>query len=59
MSNYLRDMAAAYIEAAYFTDGDGEELGDAEFTTEFEKKHLQLSTKKETSVGSMVKSPRL
>ena len=37
MSNYLKDMAAAYIEAAYFTDGEGEELGDAEFTTEFER----------------------
>jgi hypothetical protein len=33
---YLQDMAAAYIEAAYFTDGEGEELGDAEFTPAFE-----------------------
>jgi hypothetical protein len=31
---YLQDMAAAYIEAAYFTDQ--EEGADAEFTREFE-----------------------
>jgi hypothetical protein len=30
---YLQDMAAAYIAAAYFTDG--EDLEDPEFTTEF------------------------
>ena len=32
---YLQDMAAAYIEAAYFTDGEGDEIFDPEFTTEF------------------------
>lgn len=32
---FLNDMAAAYIEAAYFTDGDGDELGDPELSTQF------------------------
>ena len=30
---FLQDMAAAYIEAAYFTDAD--DVEDAEFTTDF------------------------
>lgn len=32
---FLQDMTDAYIEAAYFTDGDGDEIGDGEFTPEF------------------------
>ena len=38
MSNYyLQDMAAAYIKAAEFTDGDWEEMQDTPFHKQLEK----------------------
>ena len=34
---YLQDMMAAYLEAAYFTDGEGDEIESPEFSGDFKR----------------------